>query len=111
MEKFFNPKSIVVVGSSNSPFNLGATISNILQYLKYDGTTFVVNSKGEDVHGSKGYPSVLDIPGDVDLAVVLTPAAIAPRIIKECGQKGIKNVIIETAEFAEAGRTHTVSAF
>lgn len=103
MEKFFNPKSIVVVGSSNSPFNLGATISNILQYLKYDGTTFVVNSKGEDVHGSKGYTSVLDIPGDVDLAVVLTPAAIAPRIIKECGQKGIKNVIIETAEFAEAG--------
>ncbi len=78
MDKFFNPSSVVVIGSSNSPFNLGATISNILHYLGYKGELYVVNSKGEDVHGSRGFKSVLDIPGEIDLAIILTPARVAP---------------------------------
>ncbi len=103
MDKFFNPSSVVVIGSSNSPFNLGATISNILGYLGYKGDLYVVNSKGEDVHGSRGFKSVLDIPGEIELAVILAPARVAPAVIKECGEKGIRHLVIETAEFSEAG--------
>lgn len=103
MDKFFNPSSVVVIGSSNSPFNLGATISHILHYLGYKGELYVVNSKGEDVHGSRGFKSVLDIPGEIDLAIILTPARVAPAVIRECGVKGIRHLVIETAEFSEAG--------
>ncbi len=103
MDKFFNPSSVVVIGSSNSPFNLGATISNILHYLGYKGELYVVNSKGEDVHGSRGFKSVLDIPGEIDLAIILTPARVAPAVVRECGVKGIRHLVIETAEFSEAG--------
>ncbi len=103
MDRFFNPSSVVVIGSSNSPFNLGASISYALSCLGYTGRMFAVNSKGEDVHGSRGFKSVFDIPGEVDLAIVLTPARVVPAIVRECGEKGIRHLIIETAEFSEAG--------
>ncbi len=103
MDRFFNPSSVAVIGSSNSPFNLGATISNILGYLGFPGELYAVNSKGEDVHGSRGFRSVLDIPGEVDLAIILTPARATPGVIRECGEKGIRHLVIETAEFSEAG--------
>lgn len=52
MERFFDPKSVVVVGASNTAFNLGATICNMLKdYLSYTGAVYAVNSKGEAVNG------------------------------------------------------------
>lgn len=103
MDKFFSPRSIVVVGASNGPFNLGSTISKFLEYLHYTGESYVVNSKGEDVQGARGFGSVLDLPYAVDLAVILTPARAVPGIVRDCGIKGIRNVVIETAEFSETG--------
>lgn len=103
MEKFFNPKSVVVIGSSNSPFNLGATISKTLNHLKYNGKVYVVNSKGEDVNGSQGFKSVIDIPDVLDLAIIITPAKIVPLMFRECAKKGIKRIIIESAGFSEEG--------
>jgi acyl-CoA synthetase (NDP forming) len=103
LETFFSPKQVVVIGASNSMFNLGATICNILIYKKYDAAVYAVNRKGEDVVGCKGYQSVLDIPGPVDLAVIITPAEVVPKFVKECGQKGIKYIIIESSGFSEGG--------
>jgi acyl-CoA synthetase (NDP forming) len=104
MEKFFNPRSIVVIGASNSPFNIGSTITKFLEYINFKGEIFAVNSKGEDVQGACGFSSVQDLPVSVDLAVVLAPARAVPDIIRDCGLKGIKNVVIETAEFSETGK-------
>ncbi len=103
MQRFFNPESVAVIGASNSPFNLGATISRILQYLNYSGSAYAVNTRGEDVHGSPGFTSVLHIPGKVDLAIILAPSRNVPQIMKECGEKGIKNVVIISAGFSEEG--------
>jgi acetate---CoA ligase (ADP-forming) len=104
MEKFFDPKSVVVIGASNTPFNLGATICNMLKdYLQYKGAVNAVNSKGETVNGYPGYSSVMDIPETPDLAVIIVAAKNVPRIIKDCARKGIKRIIIESAGFSEGG--------
>ncbi|MBN1534211.1 MAG: CoA-binding protein [Spirochaetes bacterium] len=103
MDKFFNPESIAVVGASNTPFNLAATICGITTYMKYSGNVYAVNRKGEAVHGCPGYTTVMDIPGNVDLAVILISAKQVPTVVRQCGEKGIKHLIIESAGFSEGG--------
>lgn len=103
MDKFFNPSSVVIIGASNSPFNLGASICTILKHLEFEGPVYAVNRRGEDVNSCPGFPSVSDLPSAVDLAVVITPAQAVPGIVGECGEKGIKRLIIESAGFSEEG--------
>lgn len=108
LDKFFNPASVAVIGASNTPFNLGATICTCLkEYIRFPGPVFAVNRKGEAVSGCPGYSAVTDIPQDIDLAVIITPAAVVPRFVKECGEKGIRNIIIESAGFSEQGTDGT----
>ncbi len=104
METFFNPKSVTVIGASNSPFNLGATICRALsEFSAWDGHVCAVNRKGEAVSGCPGYAAVTDIPVDVDLAVIITPAAVVPDFVDQCAKKGIKHLIIESSGFSEGG--------
>jgi acetate---CoA ligase (ADP-forming) len=106
METFFDPKSVVVIGASNAPFNLGATICNMLKdYLQYTGAVYAVNSKGETVHGYPGYSSLSDLPETPDLAVIIVAARNVPGIIRDCAVKGIKRIIIESAGFSEGGQS------
>lgn len=104
MDTFFDPQSVVIIGASNSPFNLGATICTTLRrFSSFAGPVYAVNRKGESVDGCDGFVSVTEIPGDVDLAVIITPADVVPSFVKECAEKGIRHVIIESAGFAEEG--------
>lgn len=104
MDTFFNPRSVAVIGASNSPFNLGATICRCMnEYSKWDGTVYAVNRKGEDVFGCKGCRAVTDIEGDVDLAVIITPAGVVPDFVEQCAAKGIRRIIIESSGFSEGG--------
>ncbi len=103
MDKFFNPASVAVIGASNSAFNLGSSICKILTHLKYNGKVYAVNRKGEEVFGCPGFSSVQNIPGDVELAIMMTSAASTPALIRECGLKGIKNLVIESSGFTEEG--------
>jgi len=104
MDKFFNPSSVVVIGASNTPFNLGATICNMLKdYLHYSGAVYAVNSKGEEVSGYPGYASVMDLPEAPDLAVIIVAARNVPDVIQNCARKGIKRIVIESAGFSEGG--------
>ena len=104
MDAFFNPKSLVIFGASNKPFNLGASVCRVISFLKFPNPVYVVNSKGEDVAGCQGFSSVSQIEGQIDLAIVLTPAKTVPSIMEQCGQKNILNIIIETAGFSEEGQ-------
>jgi len=104
MDTYFNPASVVVIGASNSPFNLGATICQSLkEQLEFKGSLYVVNRKREDVHGCPGYVSVEEIPETPELAVIITPAKVVPQFIEQCGKKGIRHVVIESAGFSEEG--------
>ena len=104
MNTFFNPSSVVVIGASNSPFNLGATICRGLrEFLAYPGVVYAVNRKGEEVFGCPGYDAVTAIPGPVELAVIITPAPVVAGFLEQCGEKGIRYVVIESSGFAEGG--------
>ena len=104
LDTFFDPESVVVIGASNGPFNLGATICRTLrEYSSFAGPVYAVNRKGESVHGCEGFVSVTDIPDEVDLAVIITPAVVVPSFVKQCGEKGVRHIIIESAGFDEGG--------
>lgn len=103
MDTLFNPRSVAVIGASNSDLNLGKSIVRIMTYLDFTGDVYAVNPRGEDVLDTPGYTSVLEIPGDVELAVIITPAPSVPAILDECGQKGVKFLVLESAGFSEEG--------
>jgi len=107
VDKIFYPHSIVVIGVSERPDNLAANIiSNLLEF-GYDGAIYAVGLRSGKVHGIPILTSVESLPGGVDLAVILTPAATVPSLLEACGKKGIRRAVIESggfAEFSEMGR-------
>jgi len=100
---FFEPQSVAVVGVSEAPENLGRRIAMNLQEFDFDGIVYLVGPRGGRAFGRRIYKSVSDIPDQVDLAVILVPARHVPDIIDECGHKGIRRAIIESAGFSELG--------
>ena len=104
LEAFTNPRGVAVVGASPSPGKLGhAVLQNVIQY-GYKGGIYPINPKASEILGLPAYPSVKNIPGPVDLAVVLVPAVAVPGVIEECGQSGIKGAVVITSGFREVGR-------
>lgn len=107
MQEIFFPQSVAVIGVSAKPDNLGRNIvANLVEY-GFNGIVYAVGPSGGMIETRRIYRSVVDIPDHVDLAVILTPAQTVPGVLDECGQKGIRRAIIETAgfrEYAEEGR-------
>ena len=101
MRDFFYPGSIAVIGVSAKSTNLGKNIVGNLVEYGFDGIVYAVGASGGVIETRRIYRTVGDIPDHVDLAVILTPAQTVPAILEECGQKGIRRVIIETAGFRE----------
>ncbi len=103
MRNIFYPGSIAVVGVSASPDNMGLGIIYNLTEFDFQGNIYQVGWKGGEVAGRPIYKSVLDIPGPVELAVILTPARTVPDILDECGRKGIFWAVVESSGFREYG--------
>ncbi len=101
MHEIFYPRSVAVIGVSEKPDNLGRNIVGNLVEYGYNGIVYAVGPSGGVIETRRIYRSVVDIPDHVDLAVVLTPARTVPAVLEECGQKGIRRAIIETAGFRE----------
>ncbi len=103
LEMFFAPRSIAVIGAAREPGKLGYNVlSNLLQY-GYKGEVYPINPKATEILGLKCYPTVGDVPGAIDLAVVVVPNKLVPDVIKQCGEKGVKGAVIISAGFKEAG--------
>ncbi|MGB2954653.1 MAG: acetate--CoA ligase family protein [Anaerolineales bacterium] len=105
LEEFFDPKSVAVVGASTSPEKLGyAVLENLVNggYAKV-GKIFPINPKADEILGQKAYPSVLDVPENIDLAVIVIPYPYVPAVLEECGKKKIPGVVVISAGFREAG--------
>jgi acyl-CoA synthetase (NDP forming) len=100
---FFEARSVAVVGVSDRPDNLARAIVINLRNFAFAGPVHLVGPRGGLLDGQVIHPSVLDLPGPVDLAVVLAPAHSVPGIVDECGRAGIQRVIIESAGFGEKG--------
>lgn len=102
ISSIFEPKSIAVVGASNNKTKWGGRIlNNILRGFK--GNVYPVNPKEKEVQGVTSYPSVLDIPGDVEMAIIAVPAQLVLNVAEECGKKGVKGLVVVSAGFSETG--------
>jgi acetyl coenzyme A synthetase (ADP forming)-like protein len=99
--EYFTPRSIAVIGASSEPKKMGYAVMHNL--LHFPGQLYPVNNKRPEVQGLKAYPSILDIPNPVDMAVITVPAKHVPSVIEECGQKGVNMAVIITAGFKEMG--------
>ncbi len=99
----FNPKTVAVVGATNNKESVGYGIMHNILGSGFEGIVYPVNRKRISIQGVRAYPGVKDIPDRVDLAVVATPAAFIPQITEECGEAGIKAMVIISAGFLEAG--------
>ncbi len=106
IDTFFKPDSVAVVGASTNPEKLGyAVVKNLLDggYSKH-GQVYPINPNSPEILGFKAYPSVLDVTGVIDLAVIVIPYPHVPEALRTCGQKGIPSAIVISAGFREAGQ-------
>jgi acetyltransferase len=103
LDVFFSPKTVAVIGATENPGTVGRTVLWNLVTSPFGGTVYPVNPKRPSVLGVKAYPSVSDIPESVDLAVIITPPASIPGLIKECGENGVQGAIVISAGFKEIG--------
>ena len=104
LDKIMKPKSIAVVGASTKEHTIGSDIMKRLQEYKFNGNIYPVNPKGGVIEGLQAYTSVLEIPGEVDLAIIVVNAKFVLDTIDQCHQKGIKGLCIITAGFKETGK-------
>lgn len=103
LDVFFKPKSIAVIGATRDPKGLGGSVLNNIINAGYPAPIYPINPKATEIAGLKAYPTVLDVPGEVDLAAVTTPARFVPQVTEECGRKGCRGMIIISAGFREVG--------
>src|SRR5919108_4212332 len=103
LDAIFAPKSVAVIGATETSGSVGRTIVWNLISSTLGGTIYPVNPKRRSILGIKAYPSLSAVPEVVDLIVVVTPAATIPKIIKEAVDIGVKSAIIISAGFKETG--------
>jgi len=103
LDVFFSPKTVAVIGATENRNTVGRTLLWNLVTSPFGGTVYPVNPKRPSVLGVKAYKSVSEIPEQVDLAVVVTPAPSIPGIIRECGASGVQGAIVISAGFKEIG--------
>ena len=103
----FYPKSIAIVGASpkGGPMGQGNNYIQGAIDMGFKGGIFPVHPQAKEVLGFKAYPTITDIPGDVDLAIFTIPAKAVLQVMAECVAKGVKFVHLFTAGFGETGRT------
>jgi len=100
---FLRPRSIAVIGASRREGTIGNKLFRNLLQQSFNGVIYPVNPNAEVVASVKAYPSVLDIPGGVDLAVVIVPAKTVEKVVEQCGRKGVQGIVVISAGFGESG--------
>ncbi|MET0401322.1 MAG: acetate--CoA ligase family protein, partial [Cystobacter sp.] len=103
LDALFAPRSVAVVGASERPGSVGRTLLWNLISSPFGGTVYPVNPKRRNVLGITAWPSLRALPEPVELAVIVTPAATVPDMMRECAEVGVKNALIISAGFKEVG--------
>ncbi|OPX99410.1 MAG: succinyl-CoA synthetase subunit alpha [Syntrophorhabdus sp. PtaB.Bin047] len=103
LRRLFYPKSIAVLGATDSGGKLGYNVMRNLLSHRFEGKIYPINPRKGSVLGVSAYPSILDVEGPVDTAIIIVPAAAAPQAIEDCCTKGVRHLVVETAGFAETG--------
>ena len=104
LDKIMKPKSVAVIGASTKPKTIGSEIMQRLRDYKFNGNIYPINPKGGMIEGFQAYTSINEVPGEVDLAVIVVNSKFVLDTIDQCHNKGIKGLCIITAGFKETGR-------
>ncbi|MBI3869819.1 MAG: bifunctional acetate--CoA ligase family protein/GNAT family N-acetyltransferase [Verrucomicrobia bacterium] len=102
LDALFAPRNVALIGASDKPGSVGKALLQNLQFL--DGRVFPVNPKHQVIDGLQAFPDVASVPERIDLAVIATPAATAPGVIRDCATAGVPAAIIVSAGFRECGK-------
>eukprot|EP00767_Chilomastix_cuspidata_P004828 gnl/Chilomastix_cuspidata/50.p2 GENE.gnl/Chilomastix_cuspidata/50~~gnl/Chilomastix_cuspidata/50.p2 ORF type:complete len:711 (-),score=399.91 gnl/Chilomastix_cuspidata/50:1208-3340(-) len=100
---FLKPASIAIIGASAATNKVGFTVLNNILTSGYEGVVYPINPRTPEILGHKAYKSVLDVEGEIDLAIMCVPSRFVPGAAEECGKKGVKGIICITAGFREVG--------
>ena len=103
LEYFFQPQSVAVIGAKDDPDTVGATLMKNLLESSFDGEIYPVNPKRKEVMGKPCFRSIEEVPGPVDLVLIVTPAPTVPGVIQQCVDAGARTAIIISAGFKEMG--------
>lgn len=103
LDPVFAPRAVAVVGASADPSKRGFQILRALAEAGYEGAVHPVNPRGGEILGRPVVPSVADLPDEVELAVICTPAATTPEVVAACGERGIRGAVILAVGFGESG--------
>ena len=103
LDKIFAPHRVAVIGASDTPTSVGYTVLRNLVGSGFRGVVYPVNPKREAVQGIHAYKDISSLPHPPDLAVICTPAATVPAIVRACGEAGTRGVVIISAGFREVG--------
>jgi acetyl coenzyme A synthetase (ADP forming)-like protein len=97
------PRSVAVIGASNTPGSIGSELFRNLVAVGFNGPLYPVNPSASTIDGLPAYRSVLDIKEDVELAVIVVPAAAVVGVAQQCAQKGVRGLVVISAGFGESG--------
>ena len=97
------PQSVAVIGASRTRGSIGAELFRNLVSVGFKGPLYPINPSASEIEGLPAYRSVLDVKEDVDLAVIVVPAAAVVDVARQCAQKGVRGLVVISAGFAESG--------
>src|SRR3954471_24469902 len=93
----FEPRSVALIGASADPTSISARPLRLLRQHGFGGGIYPVNPKYTELQGLQVYPSIASVPGPVDLALVVVPAAVVPKVLEECGAAGVACAMVITS--------------
>jgi len=108
LDALFRPRSVAIIGASRTPGKVGHILTQNIIESGFEGSIYPINPNAEEILGKKCYPSVAEVPEEIDLAVVSIPSAYVNQVAEECGEKGVKALIVISAGFKEIGREGAV---
>lgn len=103
LSTLFRPRSVAILGASTDENKIGGRPVRYLKHYGFAGPVYPINPRSPEVQGLTAYASILDVVGDVDLALIALPASAVLQAIRDCAEKGVKSVVIFSAGFAEIG--------
>ncbi|MDD5399104.1 MAG: GNAT family N-acetyltransferase [Dehalococcoidia bacterium] len=103
LRSLLRPQSIALIGASRHPGTIGFILLQSLIQNGFSGKVYPVNPSADSLMSLKTYPSVIDIPGDVDMAVIAVPAKLVVKVADECGHKGVHTLVVISDGFKEIG--------
>jgi len=101
LEVLFEPRSVAVIGASQTPHKAGNDVIKNILANEFGGKLYLVNPKGGEILGHRVYPSIQDLPDRIDLAIIILPATATPQAIRDCAAKGAKAIVMAASGFAE----------